>query len=111
MNEEKKISNEDMDKYIESSFSQYTAEKAGKLIKERYNPTFNPVGFMMYIQLIEFDIKTGKNGFTDEIIQASPIHIFNNEIIKFAIYLKGKEFASEVEELLKQNRNDFPNFF
>lgn len=97
----------DHKKCIQKCFSQYTAEKAEDLLIERYDPNFRPLGFIVYMRLIENDIVKGKNGFSGEIFQASPITIFSYEIIEFARCMRSDEFANEVKNIYDTK---FPNF-
>lgn len=93
------------DECIKKSFSTYTAEKAGKLLRERYNPIFVPLGMIMYIQLVEHDVKKGIDGYTGKQIQASPIGIFDHEIVEFSKCMKSNEYANEVKTFLDKLNN------
>ena len=89
-----------MDLSIKQTFSKYNAEKMSKLLIKRYNPKFEPMGFVIYITLIINDIRCGLDGFTRQKIEKNMISVTNTEIVNFATLMKGEKFAEEVKQVL-----------
>ena len=92
----------DFKKCVQKSFSDYTSEKAMRLLQKRYNPDVVPLGFLMYLQLVQHDVRTGVDGFSGEKFQASPIVMLPHEMVAFAAALKGEEYAAEVAKILEE---------
>lgn len=83
-----------------NNFDDYTVEKAHDLVIQRYNPNLSALGLVGFFHLIRRDVRCGKDGFTGQQIQASPIGMFAREVILFATELHGPDFGTEVHQVL-----------
>lgn len=97
---------EKLDRCIKSSFSTYTVEKAGPLMKDRYYGEWNPMGMTMAMELIGGDVRNGVDGFSGKQIQQAPIWIFPKEVEDFSECMKGKEFAEAVAKVYEQLKEE-----
>jgi hypothetical protein len=89
---------------VASNFGAYTTEKAMDLIVKRYNPKLVPWGLIMFFHLVRHDLHCGKDGFTGEQLQASPVGVFAKEVVAFAHDVRGEEFAMQVNDIFERNQ-------
>jgi hypothetical protein len=84
------------------AFIQYNAEKMHHLLNKRWSPGLLPVGYLMYLRLVENDIRKGRDGFTGKSIDSSAVRLYSYEKIKLCREIYDDSFCKEVEMILKE---------
>jgi hypothetical protein len=78
----------------------YEAEKMGDLLYARYSDAFEPSGFILWLELVEIDVREGLDTPTGKRIQGSCVHVFDSYIVELAYCLRGETFSLQVKQCL-----------